>query len=808
MHTIHKAIVGVLGALILALPGTILAAESTSYRLYDEPGTAQGGPMQSTSYALDAEVSTWRALPGISTAYQLTLAPIASSSSSSSSSSTASVESDGASGGVRENGGGGRRGSRGIFTLPDGDDRMEEEEEEEDASPDFPTLPVHPAAEEEAPHFGETILDHPGFESAPADLIVTQGLRNDAVHYGQAAGSSDGRTSTADNRGTSDSQEYLVHPGAPGEVLAEGSFLSEAGRDIGVAVGVGALIVALASAAAVSSGVTISNCVGAAGMAQWLLPMLKTGRQKGKKGRKGRKDRKTTTLLMVALLLGFIGVPTLSALAATTAPQRIMYNGHLLDSNGAAVTSAVSVRFSFWNSADYVSGDVTGEGAINTSATTYASWNEVHTVTPNSQGFFSLEMGSVTSLPDFSGISTETLLSLYLQVEVKASSAANTAYELLDFDTSSTTSDRSPMRSVPFALNADFVDKREVGTGSGNIAILGPGAVFNPARMPGGTNSGTFLIDYDGSETSSATLQFGRTLGKSLVYDGSNTRFNFDDDVRIQGDLTVTGLINGINLATVAGNAPLKVSSGAGLNVTINAGSYRLNGSVTNYTGGSSISVTNNTTNYVFFGSGGLAISTIGFPTDDSTIRLAEVVTSGGAITTVSDRRVTSADDRERTIEQYYRAAFEDAAYKADGSNNVGQLSVTHDATSKRNHYLWTSTKSTLQDYDIYLRVSLGSDFISWVDNPLRVTYRSTTASAADNKLDIAVYDTAGNAVTLSGSTTSLANTSWTTSQMEFTGSPTFTAGQDFLVKFTVSSKENNAIHLGEATLLYRELLQ
>lgn len=574
-------------------------------------------------------------------------------------------------------------------------------------------------------------------------------------------------------------------------------------------VGFGALVILIvASALAVGSGFTIAQAMSMVSHRRLAWPRATVAR-KGAVVKKKKKNRKgATTAVIAALILASLGIPRISVNAATTAPQRIVYNGHLLDSSSAAVTSAVSVRFSFWTSGDYVAGDVTGAGAINTSAATYASWNEVHTVTPNSQGYFSLELGSVTSLPDFSGYTAETLLSLYLQVEVKASSAADTAYELLDSNTGSSTDDRSPMRSVPSAFNADFLDRREVGTGSGNLAILGPGAVFHPARIPGGTNSGAFIIDYDGSESSSVSLQFGKTLGKSLVYDGSNARFNFNDDVRIEGDLTVTGLINGVNLNTIAGFAPLKVSSGAGLTVAINAGSYRLNGSVTNYAGDSNISLSNNTTNYVFFGSGGLAVSTVGFPTDESAIRLAQVVTSGGAITSVADRRVTSSDDRERSIEQYFRPEYANAAYAGDGSSNVGQLSVLHDSSTKRNYYAWASTRTSLQDYDILLKIPLTSDFSGWTDNALRIAYRSATANAADNTLDITVYDTAGNAVTLSGSVANLVGTSWATTQIEFTGTPTFTAGQDFLVKFTVSSKNSNAIHVGETTLLYRELLQ
>lgn len=790
MHINFRLLLGALAVCIAtALPSGGIAAESTSYKLYADPGNAVAtGPMVSLSYTMNSDTVTWRALPGISTSYQVVLAPHATSSSSSSSASVAGT-SDGTSGGERS--GGGRRGQDRdpIFELP-----------EESASSSLQSRSTWSTPE---------LIVEPG--PSNLEFFTKQPLpTSEFMLPVQAASPSEFQKSRFPIRSVQSSSTIAsaFHTAPPEPVASTGIFGYSTVSAISF-VFASLFVVTLAGIASLTSGCSLGTCIANRRLLRrfffggWLMDQEK--KKRVWKATHAHKRRVGKFLALMLILPGMV-LHGITVRAATTAPQRIVYNGHLLDNSGTAVTSAVKVRFSFWNSGDYVSGDVTGTGAVNTAASTYASWNEVHSVTPNSQGYFSLEMGSVTSLPNFSSMSTATLLSLYLQVEVKAGSSADTSYELLDFDTSSTTSDRSPLRSVPFALNADLLDQRDIGTGSGNIAILGSGGVFHPARIPGGTNSGTFVIDRDGSDSTTA-LQFGNSVTRQLSYDGSNGRFNFNDDVQIQGDLTVTGVINGINLTTLAGNAPLKVSSGAGLNITINAGSYRLNGSVTNY-GGSSTTVSNNASNYVFFGSGGLAVSTIGFPSDESVIRLAQVVTSGGAITSVSDRRVTSSDDRERTVEDFLHAAFSRVALKADGSNNVGQLSVSHDATSKRNYYLWTSTRSTLQDYDVYVRVSLGSDFVGWVDNPLQVTYRTSSGSTSANTLGVAVYDTAGNAVTLSGSTTSLASTSWATTQVEFSGAPTFTAGQDILIKFTLAAKSNAEVHLASMKVQMRELLQ
>ncbi len=515
---------------------------------------------------------------------------------------------------------------------------------------------------------------------------------------------------------------------------------------------------------------------------------------------------------IVILLLALL-CPVQSSVAATTGPLKQTYNGHLLNSSGQAITTAHSVRFSYWKSADYASTDTTATGALNTGTSNYGSWHEVQSVTPNNSGYFSVELGSVRALPDLSSYTPATLSGLYLQVEVKEASAADTAYELLDTNGSDSTIDRSHVTSVPFALNADKLDQRDTGTSSGSIAVLGSGGLMPLSTVPGGTNRDSFTVDNDNSATSEIALTFGATLAEKLKFDVANSRFTFTDDLRVEGDLTVTGLINGVDITAIQNaTGALKVASGGGLNLQISGGSYRLNGNITNATGTTS-ALTANATNYVFFGSGGLMVRTTSFPIGQSYIPLAQVTTNTGSVLSITDRRVLQSDDREQTIEQVYHAGFEHATYQGDGGgDNVGQLFTTHDNTNLKNFYEWTSTRTTLQDYDVILRVTLDSDFVRWTQtsttNPITFTYRSTSADAANNKLNVQAYDTNGTPVTLSGSTTNLANTSWTTGQIEFTGTPTWTAGQELLLRFKLSAKDSYQMHLGDLNLRYVKFIQ
>lgn len=512
-------------------------------------------------------------------------------------------------------------------------------------------------------------------------------------------------------------------------------------------------------------------------------------------------------LALTTLFIGFCLLPVLRTQAASVGPQRIIYDAHLLDSSGDAITTAHSVRFSWWTSADSVAGDTTATGAINTGASSYANWQEVHTVTPNSDGYFSVELGSITALPDLSSFTSVQLQNLHLQVEVRASSAADTSYELLDRDTSDTTLDRSPIDTVPFALNADRLDLHDTGTGSGSIPVLQSGGLLGVGLIPSGTNRNEFTIDADASASGSITLRFGTALAKELTYDQGNSRFNFNDDVRIQGNLTVTGLINGIDIATLSNSVDthLKVSSGAGLTVSIAGGSYRINSTITDYAGSGSVALSDEATNYLFFTSTGLTVSTTGFPTGKSFIPLASVTAAGGSVSGVTDKRVLQSDDRERTVEGVFHPQYANAVLQGDATDNVGQLSLSHDDGSQNNYYLWSSTATSLQDYDILVRVTVPPDFKQWTADPLSIVYRSTSSDSADNKLDITVFDTNGATVTLSGSTTALSGTGWTTTHVDFLGSPVWTAGNEYLITFKMYAKSNAQMHLGALKLRYRE---
>lgn len=249
--------------------------------------------------------------------------------------------------------------------------------------------------------------------------------------------------------------------------------------------------------------------------------------------------------LFFLFLAGFVQ----SAGAAST-PDAFIYQGRLLSSTGAAITTARTFRFSIWKSADWVSGDTTGAGAVNTSATNYGGWWEYQTITPNSNGVFSVELGSGSALPTVNFAEHK-----YLQVEVKVQGAADTSYELIDptQDSGTDARDRMTMASLPYSKNSDALSNRILGSSSGNILYLGPNGVLTltgglvvgngkAITASGAIRSQTGIVLNFKNEAKDVVLTFGNSvLPETLRFLSAEHRFEFSDDVHITNNLSASG---------------------------------------------------------------------------------------------------------------------------------------------------------------------------------------------------------------------------------------------------------------------------
>ncbi|NCP67276.1 hypothetical protein GW756_02555 [bacterium] len=233
--------------------------------------------------------------------------------------------------------------------------------------------------------------------------------------------------------------------------------------------------------------------------------------------------------------IGLMSVLLLSSTAvtqaqSTTTPQILIYEGELLDDLGAPAAGDYTFRFSFWDNGDYEATDVVG-GTINAAAPDYLGWMEAQSTTTLDDGSFSLLLSEVT--PFIAGMFDRD--NLFLQVEVKNSVDPDTAYEFVDINLASDTDDRKVIASVPFAFNANKLDYRDLGFGSGNIPYLDFTGRLPDSVLP---DLNVQDEDLDFTDVTLADFTNDLVLTNNRIFVGNAS--NIATEVTLSGDATIS----------------------------------------------------------------------------------------------------------------------------------------------------------------------------------------------------------------------------------------------------------------------------
>lgn len=476
--------------------------------------------------------------------------------------------------------------------------------------------------------------------------------------------------------------------------------------------------------------------------------------------------------LGLILCVYLVSTPVDQIGAATTIPKTINYQGRLLTSTGAPVTATVVFRFSIWDHTDFDAGtDIDGSGAIIGSAPGYAGWSEVQLVIPDANGLFDIQIGAVTPVPDLNFDTAK-----YIQIEVKDSGLPDTSYEVLDPKPADALDDRKPFSSAPFAFNADKLDNRDVGTGSGDIVILDATGKFDVSFIPNFTDESVFTLDNDDTEASKLSLVFGKTLSKTLSYDISAGQFVFNDDLQVEGDFSASG---SIVLGTSTGNTltinaklanDLDFDQNSALNFVLEKGTAFPSSPVA----GQKFFRTDLAKEYVYNGS-------------------SWDVTSGGG-------------SASGAVVVTYTPEYQGFTLFPDGSDNIGTMSSDYEegtGSGKRIFYKWTSNKVTLQDFDVVVKFQIPSDFLEWDATPIEIDYKTADGLTTSNKVDVVAFDTTGTGATLTGAT-GLASSSWTTAGIGFSGSPTWTPNGYLILRVKMSALSTKFTQIGDIRFKYK----
>ncbi|HHA18623.1 MAG TPA: hypothetical protein ENK70_02840, partial [Methylophaga sp.] len=211
--------------------------------------------------------------------------------------------------------------------------------------------------------------------------------------------------------------------------------------------------------------------------------------------------------IIITLLLGIVLLfPSLSVQAEN-------YSSYItitLEDSGTPITDEQTVRFSLWSDPIMVAGDV-NSGVINTGAPNYTSYNIEITDTPNGSGEVTVNLEDLAAWP------TITSSNQYMMIEYKDSGDPVTTYLRYQDE-----------------YMIDFYYDRTI--------LLGDDGIFYSNDA---TASDDFILDDDDSTTNSGNnivLQFGASLAETLLWDTSNTRFTLSDDLRIEGNAAIVGI--------------------------------------------------------------------------------------------------------------------------------------------------------------------------------------------------------------------------------------------------------------------------
>ena len=486
------------------------------------------------------------------------------------------------------------------------------------------------------------------------------------------------------------------------------------------------------------------------------------------------------------------------ARAVETTPTTILYEGRLLYKRATSPRiTGFHVRFSLWNTSDWLSTDSINRGNINTASAGYGGWQEVHNINIDDEGLFKVRLGSNTPLPQ-----VDVNDHLYLQVEVKKVGEPNNDYQLLDptADKGVDTDDRQPLGAVFYAKNADRVDNKDVGTSSGNLAVLSSGGQWAKSQIPSGTVEDSFLLDSNNTITSAGAikLQFGDTLNKYLEYSVDDAAFNMNDAVNITGKIT--------------GEDDVEIMGSLTIHQDLNV--YGAQGLTGDFAVGGDLSVDQNIEVGAQLKFGTLLDKILEYSNLDNlfvfndTLKVDGDLEVTGSITgatldgddlTFQDIPLTALTTRTKNIYISPKAFI----ISPDGSDNYAD--VTAGIESENTYYMVQSDEVTLQDVDLIAKVWLPGDLESL--DSISLTYKNTGIDATDSKIDIAVVDMDGDNGYTPSSGQDLFSTIWTSFDQTFDGvdfDPM--AGEYILITVKGYASEDGgyqSAYVGEISLSY-----
>lgn len=496
--------------------------------------------------------------------------------------------------------------------------------------------------------------------------------------------------------------------------------------------------------------------------------------------------------------------------AAQTVPYKVNFQGRLTNGAGNVMPDGLyNIKFRIWNAAS---------AGTNTWTETRETTNRIQVT----NGLFSVQLGDVTALSP----SLFNSQPMYFEVELPtpATATCSTAGCAV-FDGSEVMTPRQPFGASAYAMNADTVD----GIDGSSLVQLSPGVSQTGAvDVTGNIKSGGTVQANTLDAATAGALTVGSANASSIAL-AKNTTLADGLTLSLQGSTALN-----LGSTTAAGGIIFKDGTANNFNVTLKSvgvtASYTLSLPTAIGTAGQCLAIASITGSDAQLGYGacsGGGGSTLQAAYDGSTnpefvlsatngaltvrdaatpigANLLEVQSNDGASTyfAVTASGVRYGGTARPTKKVTIAPEFTNTTFTGDGTANSGQLTTDFCSASGRlninatvcttagdehNYYSWTTTSGT-NDYDIYMRYQIPSDFDGFaVANTIKLTgWRST----ATELVELAMFQADG---AQCGTTTNVAttNTAWTQVAMGGTHTSCAIAAGDivtFRIKVTAAA--------------------
>ena len=122
-------------------------------------------------------------------------------------------------------------------------------------------------------------------------------------------------------------------------------------------------------------------------------------------------------------------------------------------------------------------------------------------------------------------------------------------------------------------------------------------------------------------------------------------------------------------------------------------------------------------------------------------------------------------------------------------------------ASDEHTFYQWSTSESTAQTYDVYVRWQVPSDINTNAITAISVSGWRTTSS---DTISASVYDTDDTSTPcVNGTSVATTNTTWTSTALTLTSCNQWSANGMILFKFHMTATNGNFSRLGEITISY-----